>query len=165
MKKILLALILFISVTASSSVLDEFVGCYKTVSWNGVMVDQNNMMNDSRIEKGPSQFVLNMDYSTIDAYEMILFQKDEVDTVYYGYAFPFVESSRYSRNKDVVTFDFTGKFRYRPQPEYIGTLSHRVRVKKLSNGNVWIKNHIFVKEIDHFNTDESYELRPVACSN
>ena len=161
MKVLVLALFSF---QALSSVgFDKYEGCYQTVKWNGEDVPVDAFAT-STIKKGDSLIALNMDHSVIPAYEMLLFQGYSNNTYHYGYAFPFIDSSSYTTSGSKEIFSFKGEVRYRFQPEYSGNLEHRVEVETLANGNIWLHNYIQVDETTEFDTDETYELRPVSCN-
>lgn len=165
MKSILFFVLIFASSGSvfASNFFDNLVGCYKTVKWNGQLSDLSNYMNDSEIKISESMLTLNMDGTTMPAYEMTLFQMDQDNTVYYGYAFPYINQGTYKEENGKHIFHFSGRVKYRFQPEHSGNLEHIVEAKKLGNGNIWIRNFIEVQETNEFDVDETYELKPVSC--
>ncbi len=148
----------------AANYFENLVGCYKTLEWNGTPVDVQDSVNLSKIKKGDALATLNMDYTTMPAFEMALFQQATADEHRFGYASPFINKGRHKEKNGKHTYHFSGLVRYRSQPELSSHLQHVVEVRKLKNGNIWIKNFRQVAKTNEFDVDETYLLKPIACT-
>ena len=164
--RILLIITLFTPLVSSAfanEVMDRFVGCYKTLSWNGNQADQFSSKNISTIKKGESQLTLNLDYSTMPAYEMSLYKRGSGFFASYAQAFPLIGEGDYLVQDNQVEFSFAGELRYRPQPNYTGEIDHLVNMETLGNGNLKVYIHTQIESIISVDQVDEFIITPVSC--
>ncbi len=157
--------IFFISSGLANDAMESYVGCYKTLTWNGVQADLNNSKNISTIKKGESQLTLNLDYSRMPAYEMSLYKRGSGFFASYAQAFPLIGEGNYLIQDNLIEFNYNGELRYRPQPNYTGEIDHLVNIETQVNGNLKVYVHTQIESIISVDQIDEFLLTPVACFN
>jgi hypothetical protein len=124
---------------------DEFNGCYKTVQFNDVYLDNNeNNYSVINLNENPL-FVISPDEGEYLVHSVLLYKGLSED---YFYQDIFVEDGTTSQVYGELINSFKSFVRYRFDPDKILSIANEIRVKKVNESDIEITAYYKLKHLD-----------------